>query len=456
MSRGRAAVCVAVLACAVAPARAAEPTREELLEQIKDLQARVEQLEAKQQAAATTQAQSDDSVIERVIADAQRRSRLLMQDVELTAGFDLGAGRFFIRSGDGNFLLVPGFLFQVRNVTNFNSGDTADNDDDDIENGFEIRRMRLIAQGNVFKPELTYRFQWESASNGGTVFLQDAFVNYQFARDWAIQVGQFYDPHVHEQTTLDPFLLAADRSLVNALLGGGQTDRVQGAMVIFDDRDRWRAMAALHDGFNSDNTDFTDESGGSSAFLGVTNTDFGVAGRVEHFFSGTRKAYNDFTALGTTEDLLVLGAGADFSQGGDSDALFHTIDLQYENTSGLGLYGALHGVSRDVGAGSPVPAGTYYDWGALAQGAYLFGRSLEGFVRYDVSFLDDDALPAGAEDTVHEITVGANYYFQGHKVKLTLDVNWLPNGSPSAVPGLGYLATDDDQVVFRAQLQLFI
>src|SRR5688572_8252226 len=170
MSRGRAAVCVAVLACAVAPARAADPTREELLEQIKDLQARVEQLEAKQHKAATTQAQSDDRVIDRVIADAQRRSRLMMQDVELTAGFDLGTGRFFIRSGDGNFLLVPGFLFQVRNVTNFNSGDAADDDDDDdVENGFEIRRMRLIFEGNLFRPELTYRFQWESASNGGTV-----------------------------------------------------------------------------------------------------------------------------------------------------------------------------------------------------------------------------------------------------------------------------------------------
>src|SRR5687768_8963367 len=292
--------CACLLPGLATSAFAQEPTREELVEQLRQLQARVEQLEAKQQASATTgpSAADVDRVVREMVSDAERRSRLMTQDVAITGGFDLQRAKFFLRSGDGNFLLMPGFLFQARNTTNVTTGD-----DDDVENGFEVRRMRFYFTGNVFTPDLTYRFQWESNNNGGGVFLQDAFVRYAFARDWAVQVGQFYDEFSHEQSMLDPFMLAADRSVVNALIGGGQTERVQGAMLVYDDRDHWRARLILHDGYNSDNTDFTDDAGGGSALLGVTPTNFGASARVEYFFSGTRQAYDDFTALGTTEDL---------------------------------------------------------------------------------------------------------------------------------------------------------
>ena len=430
-------------------ALAAEPTREELAEEIRQLKARIEQLEAKQPTTGPSAADVD-RIVRDVVADANRRSQLLMQEGDITAGFDLERTKFFIRSADGNFLLMPGFLFQVRNTTNVLTGD-----DDDVQNGFEIRRMRLILAGNAFTPDLTYRFQWESSNNGGGVFLQDAFVRYQFADQWAVQVGQFYDEWSHEQSMLDPFLLAADRSLVNALIGGGQTDRVQGAMLLYDNREHWRARAILHDGFNTDNTDWT-ESGGGSAFVGVTDTNFGATGRLEYFFSGTRQAYESFTSLGNTEDLLVAGIGADFTQGGDSGALFHEIDLQYENTSGSSAYFALQGLWRDIGADSPVAAGEYYDWGVLVQAAHLFTRTCELFVRYDFTQLDDDSVAAGAEDLYQEVTFGVNYYYQKQNVKITIDFTWLPDGAPINLPALGYLASDDAEFVIRAQLQLFM
>jgi hypothetical protein len=428
---------------------AAEPTRDELAEEIRQLKARIEQLEAKQPTTGPSAADVD-RIVHDVVADANRRSQLLMQEGDITAGFDLERSKFYIRSADGNFLFMPGFLFQARNTTNVTTGD-----DDDVQNGFEIRRMRFYFVGNAFTPELTYRFQWESASNGGGVFLQDAFVRYQFADQWAVQVGQFYDEYSHEQSMLDPFMLAADRSLINALIGGGQTERVQGVMLMYDDREHWVAQAIFHDGANTDNTDW-EEAGGGSAFLGVTDPNFGASGRVEYFFSGTRKAYETFTALGTTENLLVAGAGADFTQGGDSSALFHLVDLQYENTSGCSGYVALHGLWRDIGADSPVAAGEYYDWGVLVQAAHLFTRTCELFVRYDYTQIDDDSLAAGAEDQFHEFTIGGNYYYHNHNAKITIDFTWLPNGAPVNLPTLGFLAGDDDEFVIRAQLQLFI
>jgi hypothetical protein len=445
--------CVPILFLA-APVQAEEPSREELLEQLRELQQRVEQLEQRQQEqAAGPDAGDVDRVVTQVIADAERRSQLLMQDVALTAGFDLQRSKFFVRSADGNFLLMPGFLFQFRNVTNFR---TDTEDDDDITHGFDVRRMRLIFDGNVFSPEWIYKFQWESNFDGGNVFLLDAWLRHVFRdTNWAVQAGQFKDIPFHEFTMADEVVTGVDRSLIGSLIGGGQSERLQGVMLMYDDRQHWRGQVLLHDGYNSDNTDFTDNAGGTS-FIGVTPTNFGVSARLEHFFSGTRQSYDQFTALGTTEDLLVVGGGANWSQGGDSDVIFHTVDLQYENPGGLGLYGALHGLWREIGAGDPVPAGSYYDWGFLVQGSYLFTRSLEGFARYNLTLLDGDALAAGAEDTVHEITVGGTYYFHRHNVKFTLDFNWLPNGVPIPVRGLGYLAGDDDQFIIRAQLQLFL
>jgi hypothetical protein len=439
-------------------ASAQEVSRDELMRKLQELRARVEQLEAKQQEqeqAAATDPRVVDETVARVLHDADRRSRFLMQDVTLTGGFDRERSRYFLASSDGNWLLMPGILFQVRNTTNFREG--TKNGGDDLQNGFEIRRMRLFFEGTAFTPDLYYKFQWETNSSTGSVFLQDAFVRYTFAKDWGFQVGQFYDVTYHEQSMLDPYTLTADRSLVNALIGGGQTDRVQGAMLIYDNKEHWRGQLLLHDGFNSDNTDFTD-TGGGTAFVGVTPTDFGFSGRVEYFVTGTRKAYDDFTALGTKQDLLVVGAGFDYTDGSRGSVVFHTVDVQYENPNGLGLYAAYLGTYRDLrsAGAAPPPVGDFYDWGLLVQGSYLFTAKLEGFARYDFTKVDDDALPAGAEDNVHEITIGVNYYFQRHNVKLTLDGTWLPNGSPIAVKGLGVLVSDDNQFIFRGQFQLLI
>ena len=133
--------------------------------------------------------------------------------------------------------------------------------------------------------------------------------------------------------------------------------------------------------------------------------------------------------------------------------------MQWENAHGLGLYGAAVGVARDLGSGAAggfPPDGSFYDWGVLVQGGYLVNEKWELFARYDITILDEDSLPADAEDTVHEITVGTNYYFYKHNVKFTLDAVYLPNGSPNDQTVLGVLASDDDEFVLRAQIQLFL
>src|SRR5438046_745893 len=82
-----------------APALGAEPTREALQQQLKELQGRVEQLQAQQQPQTTTDQQTADAVM----IDAGRRSQLMAVDGGATAGHDEKG--FFLGSGDGNFML---------------------------------------------------------------------------------------------------------------------------------------------------------------------------------------------------------------------------------------------------------------------------------------------------------------------------------------------------------------
>src|SRR3954451_18785084 len=167
-----------------APALAGEPTREQLQQQLKDLQGRVEQLQSQQQ---TTQ---DQRATDAVMADAGRRSVLMADDNGAVAGHDEKG--FFLGSGDGNFMLRPGLLFKFRNTTNFTEN-TNGGSKDEIQNGFEVRQMKLFASGNVFGKDLTYRFQFDTLPATGVPFFQDAWFRYKLG-DYAIKAGQFRDP----------------------------------------------------------------------------------------------------------------------------------------------------------------------------------------------------------------------------------------------------------------------
>src|SRR4051812_17758097 len=112
-------ICVLAAAASISSsslALAADPSIAELQEQLRQLQTKIEKLEADQQ---STNTRAVDETVERVMRDSERRSRFLQDDTGLTAGYS--DGRFFLQSTDGNWLLIPHFQFQFRNTTNYNS-----------------------------------------------------------------------------------------------------------------------------------------------------------------------------------------------------------------------------------------------------------------------------------------------------------------------------------------------
>lgn len=418
-----------------------EPTTRELMAQIEALQKKVAQLESAQSSA--SDAQEQQATREQVLADAERRSRPVM-----TGGYD--EGKFVLRAPDDSFSLSPGAQFQFRFTANSRDDDAVG---DDLQDGFEVRRAKFNFAGNVINKDTTYNLQFETNENGGDVTLEEAWIRFKLSDGWHLRIGQVKDDAFHEETVSSRRQLAVDRTLLNELLAGGETDYVQGVRLEWDATEQLRASATIHDGYNSDNTPFT-EGGGTSA-VGVTPTEWGVSGRVEYFARGAdaKKQYDDFSAGAgkpNKTDLLVFGAGADYSYAGDNHAFFHSADVQWENTQGLGVYGALIGLERDLDGGSA------YDWGMLVQAGYMFTPKWEGFARWDITFLDDDLLAPGAEDTINEFTIGFNYYLNGHNAKFTVDASYLPDGSPSTERGIGVLGTEEDSFIFRGQFQLLL
>jgi len=461
MIRRRTAVALAasVVALGIAskPASAQSDAQDQRIQQ---LEAKIAALEARQAADSREVA----ATIDKVLRDAERRSQLLAAGGDTSAGYDNG---FFIRSGAN--LLRVGAQFQFRGVASYRE-DTGGDKNDEIENGFEVRRMKLELGGTLLSKDLEYFFQWATEREGGDVYLEEAWAKYMFADEWGVKAGHFKDPVHHEELVSSKRQMAVERSLLNELLGGGFTDRVQGVSLIYGNYGKNApvyAELALHDGLNSDNTNFTgrpeplpdDPLGlGSSHSL-----DWGVSGRLEVKVMGDWKNYRDFSAMGTREDLLVIGGGFDWSQGGDGDIFCGTLDVQYEHPQGLGLYGA--GLVRTVDGELVGSDDTFTDWGLLAQVSYMFNPAWEAFLRYDVTIYDEDVVfsNGNSEDTFHEVTIGINYYLgkdgsAGHRAKLTFDLTWLPNGAPKSVSGNGIMDKNngENEWIFRGQFQLLI
>ena len=423
---------------AATPAASSDSDTAALKAQIEALQTQLNRIEKKQQ-----QQDETTATTAAVAADAAKQTQLF-QTQPFTAGYNNG---FKIQSADGNFVLQPGLIAQFRNVTNYNHAQ-----DDQVENGFEFRRLRPRIDGVAFTKDLSYSVVLDTGRNVGTITLLDAWMSYHFTKEWGVKFGQFRNSYVHEGDVADTRQLAVERSIVDAVLAGGVTDRVQGVEGSYSSSDiPVQYIAAFHDGDNSKNTDFRDSDGQTDA--ATTNRpdeDFGLSGRVQYKFFGQWDSYKDFTAKGDKEDLLVAGGGVDYSQNGDVNVVRLVADAQYEMTTGLSAFGQVVYVydgtddSSDIGLGGQV--------------GYLINPKVEVFGRYH--YLHDEQSP-NDEENFHEITAGANYYFGpdgawDYNVKFTLDLNYLPSGSPGNLTGVDYLNADDSELVLRAQFQLVL
>ena len=423
-----------------APATPAATTQD-LQQQLNDLQAKVAALQAQQQS-------NDQATMKAVLDDANKRSTFTLED-SIPFATNWQAGKFMLKSDDGNFTLHPWFQLQFRGVTNYR--DDAGTGSSNTDNGFEVRRMKFGVDGNVINPDTKYLFNWATDRNTGNLVLEEAWLRTKVADDFFVVGGQIKDPFAHESLVSSKKQLSAERSLITDFFTGGD-NFVQGVGAGYE-HDALQTEIAFTDGTNEPNRNFQDFP---------TNTwDFGVAARVQYKIFGDWAGYDQFSAMGLKNDLLVVGGGVDLSQGGDTDQVLHTLDIQYGNTMGLAAYAAYYGrytmnSPKSVTVTSANENDTY-DWGAIGQISYLIpDTKIEPFARYDYLHFDSDNVAAGARDHAHEITLGGNYYFHGHDAKFTLDVMYLPDGSPVSDTGSDVLSSNHTEIILQAQFQLLI
>ena len=407
---------------------AAEPTTAELKAQIDALQGKIERLEAKQASAADV-----DATLARVLADADKRSQM-MQSEGFTAGYN--KGKFVLQSADGKYVFIPTAQMQGRYI-----GSSVDGD---YEDGFELRRVKFGFTGNVVAPELTYKFQWATDRGNGNVALEDAWARYRFCTGFSIFGGQFEDLTNHEALVSSSRQLAVESSLVNRALSESVSDYVQGVGGAYE-TGIFRVQAAYHDGVNSDNTNYANQT-----YNGHT-VNWGTSGRAEARILGKSwKPYDDFTARGNDDDLLVVGTGAHYSDLTDAKVILWSADVQWEPkaVSGLGLFASvLDQKFQENGAADA------NNWGFTLQAGYMLSKDWEVFGRFGQIDYGDNAVYG----TVQEYTAGVNYYINGHAAKFTADLVYLPSGSPAeSAAGIRQVTDDSDQVVARVQFQLLL
>ncbi len=347
-----------------------------------------------------------------------------------SAGYDSG---FYIQNGDGSFKLQP--FGQIHFRYALNSFDGILEDDAEVQDGFEIRRLRLGIKGNIFSKDTTYELRGSANRSGGAFQLDNAWIRHKFSDNMSFRVGQWKSMVYLERAISSSSQMAVDRSLNDEVIGGGNLNYLQGAGLMYEEG-QIQAQLNLTDGPNSANTPYT--NGGSN---------FGFEGRINYLLNGDFADTRTMTTIGAKGSVLMVGGGFHWAQSGDADVLYHTVDVLYKEGQ-LALMAAYLGQWIDGTDDS-------YNMGLVVQAAYAVDQNWEPFARLGVTWLDDD-ITAG-EDDFWELTAGVNYHFNKN-AKATVDVGYLINGAPagSSVSGLNYVAGEEDQLVIRGQFTLGI
>lgn len=316
---------------------------------------------------------------------------------------------------------------------------------DDLTNGFQTRRTKLEASGEV-ADGWSYFVQLAADFDGGGIGLQEAWVKYKVSDTSDLTWGQFKLPLLREELVSSKRQLAMERSVTNETF---TQDRSQGIQYGWNS-DNVKVRVAFSDGLNTENTDFT--SG--------TEADWAFTGRVDYLGAGQWSQFDDFTSWRGSNFAWMIGGAAHYQSGGstvgtlDADLFQITVDGSVEG-DGWNAFAAFIYRMLDVSGGVDAD-----DFGFVVQGGYFVDPQWEIFGRYDMVSPDDYG---GGDDQFNTVTFGVNHYVipDSHAAKFTADVAYFIDAVSdssaviSADSGQGLLSSSEDgQWVLRFQFQL--
>lgn len=363
-----------------------------------------------------------------VLADAQTRSSLN----GASSGHD--SKGFFI-AGDNGFRLNVSGDFQFRYTYNPSRANPVSGNNS--ETGFNIPLARLRFSGNVNE---SVDFMLESGFDraNGNASLLDAYAGIALFQEGRLQFGQFKLPFMKEVNVSEQYQLAVDRSVTSYVFGQGRSQGVQFGY----NTDKLSLIAAISDGFNTANTNFTDPA----------ESDFALTLRGEYAIFGSNQNSKEFTSARNQENTLVAGMAFHYQDGDTQDSMYsYTGDMTWKYN---GWNAFLSGVGRNIESN----AGSFDDFGLALQGGYRITDNIEPFARYDVVIADSSRN--FTNHSFNFLTSGVNYYLYGQAAKLSTDVVWSINetnglGTMANFSNTGLLGSSNkNEVAFRMQFQV--
>ena len=218
----------------------------------------------------------------------------------------------------------------------------------------------------------------------------------------------------------------------------------------------------------SANTNFLDYPNNGS----FNQFNYGVAGRAEGQAHGAMEGlcpgwggWDQGASAGDRPSAPIIPSALRDGQ------LVTATDIMYGDQNGLNFYGEFvdrytthnFGYYTQSPSGANITAGNAAvakhasnEFSILGEAGYIINQHLEPFARYE--FMHLVGTPAGSKNDINVITAGFNYFFYGHRLKVTPQVMWLPQGIPFDDGPSDELAnpTGKTELDFEVQLQFLI
>lgn len=401
----------------------------------------------------------------RIQANEEKKAAAMEKEEANPFGVNVGWGKkgFTLSTVDGLFATAIQWRFQGR----FTFPDRSDEDSvtdfsDNDESTFELRRVRMKVGGHGYKPWIKYYFEvdWQPTRSSGTSGSDTRLIDWRIMIEkykwFQLQIGQWKINYNRERVDSSGKQQFVERSIVNSVFtidrqvgvmlhghlapgtafdsryyagvftGSGRGEANDDDNMMYFARFQWNFLGRDLKWEQSD-TQYHEKPAGSLAFGGYT-----TIGKCTRWSSSGCGSLAGFTSDGSAVDgqFRVEGIVEEFAfkwRGLSIQHEFHWKQIKDAGRPGVTGTTTLPATSFTA-AIAPVPSSRTNLMGSYAQIGYFphyvipaIPKPLEFAFRY--AFVDPNV--SVKNDKRQEFTLATNWFFAGHRNKITMDVSHL-------------------------------